>query len=64
MSVVGRKTVFFGLDSFSYTVAIGVVFQVDLIWSYIIALVPAFAFCFVCVYCKSNTQLYLAAILR
>ncbi|XP_076437341.1 uncharacterized protein LOC143276616 isoform X2 [Babylonia areolata] len=43
--------------------AIGQVFKVDLVWSYVIAVVPAVIYLFVCLYCKTNIQLYLAALL-
>lgn len=43
--------------------AIQVVFEVDLIWSYVIAVAPALVFLGVCLKCKTNIQLYLAALL-
>jgi hypothetical protein len=44
--------------------ALDVVFELDLIWSYVIALTPAVLYTIICLKCKTNIQLYAAAILR
>ncbi|KAK7482474.1 hypothetical protein BaRGS_00026291, partial [Batillaria attramentaria] len=43
--------------------AIEIVFGTSLIWSYVIACAPAAVFLVVCLKCKTNIQLYLAALL-
>lgn len=44
--------------------AIDVVFSVGLVWSYVIAIIPAAIFTAVCMKGSTNVQLYLAGILR
>ncbi|XP_070174081.1 uncharacterized protein [Littorina saxatilis] len=57
-TIIGPGTVLMMISG-----AIGVVFKVGLLWSYVISLVPAIAFLFVCLYCKSHIQLYMAALM-
>nr|KAG5692245.1 hypothetical protein BaRGS_011745 [Batillaria attramentaria] len=57
-TILGPGTVLMMIAS-----AIEVVFGTSLIWSYVIACAPAVVFLVVCLKCKTNIQLYLAALL-